>query len=117
MPYSTSGKNAMLEELKSLATHVSLHTASPGDTGTNEVAGGSYTREAVTWGTVASGAMANTGAIVFDVPASTTITHLGLWSASSAGTFYGYADITDEAFANAGTYTIAIGDLDADLLA
>jgi hypothetical protein len=46
------------------------------------------------------------------VPSSTTITHLGYWSASTAGTFYGSRALdTSQTFANAGTYTIAAGNL------
>ena len=46
MPYSTAGKHLMLNALKGTnpttpITHASLHTASPGDSGTNEVTGGS----------------------------------------------------------------------------
>ena len=46
MPYSTAGKNLMLDALRGTnptvaIAYASLHTASPGDTGSNEVTGGS----------------------------------------------------------------------------
>lgn len=94
-------------------THVSAHTASPGDNGANEVAGGAYARQAIAFNAAAAGAMDDsTNGAVIPIPAGTTVTHIGFWSASSAGTFLGYVDVTDEAFANSGTYTVTDADLD-----
>src|SRR5690606_6534718 len=45
---TVNGKNAMLDALD-LAS-LSLHTGFPGSTGANEVTGGSYARQAVTFG-------------------------------------------------------------------
>lgn len=108
MPLNNNAKNAMLDEFGTLVAFVSLHTADPGTGGTNEVTGGSpaYARKSVTWSAAASGSKAASNQPVFDVPAGTTITHLGYWSAATSGTFYGSADITDETFANQGTYTV-----------
>lgn len=111
MPLSTSGKNVALDHLASLAVFVSLHTASPGDNGANEVSGGAYTREAIAWNAAATGNLDSSNAPVFDVPAGTTITHVGFWSASTAGTFYGYGTITSETFGAAGTYTLNDADI------
>ena len=113
MPLNNTARNAMLDHLATLAVFVSLHTADPGTTGTSEVSGGSpaYARKAITWNAAATGNLDNNANAVFDVPASTTITHLGFWSAATAGTFYGSADITDETFAAQGTYTT----LDVDI--
>ena len=117
MPYSTLGKNAMLNALGALAVFASLHTADPGDNGANEVSGGSpaYIRKAITWSAAGSGTMDSPDAPVFDVPGSTTVAYAGFWSAETVGTFYGAADVTDEVFAGQGTYTLS--DADLDLLA
>ena len=114
MPYSNNAKHAMLDELASLAVFVSLHTADPSTTGANEVSGGSpaYARKAITWNAASGGAIDSSNQPVFDVPAGTTVAYVGFWSASSAGTFYGSADVTDEAFAAQGTYTLTDADLD-----
>ncbi len=114
MSYSAAGKNAMLDALAAVAVYASLHTADPGTDGSNEVSGGSpaYARKAITWGSATGGAIDSSNAPVFDVPASTTVTHVGFWSASSGGTFYGSADVTDEAFSAQGTYTLSDADLD-----
>jgi hypothetical protein len=102
-----AGKNLMLNGFSSGATFVSLHTSSPSTNGANEVSASPYTREAVSWASAASGSLQNSAQVVFDVPGSTTITHLGYWSASTSGTFYGSRQLdTNQTFATAGTYTI-----------
>ena len=112
MALNTGGKNVMLGGLTAVATHVSLHTADPGATGTSEISGSPYTRELAGWASPSGGTAVNSGSIVFDVPAATTITHLGYWSASTSGTFYGSRALdTSQTFATAGTYTITAGNL------
>ena len=107
-----AGKNLMLDGLAGGVTFVSLHTADPSTNGANEVTGGTYTRESVGWASAASGSVSSNVQIVFDVPGSTTITHLGYWSASTAGTFYGSRQLdTQQTYATAGTYTIASGNI------
>lgn len=124
MPYSSYVKNKWLDVLRGggsgvtftapAAVYASLHTASPGDNGANEVSGGSpaYSRESITFSAASSGAIDSSNQPVFDVPASTTVTHVGFWDASTAGNFLGYADVTDEAFGSQGTYTLTDADLD-----
>ena len=92
------------------ATHVSLHTADPGTTGTSEVTGGSpaYARKAATWAAGTAGDGIVTVTVTFDVPASTTVTHVGLWNAASAGTFLDKAAVTSQAFASQGTYQVTL---------
>lgn len=107
-----AGANLMLSGFTGTATYVSLHTADPSTGGTSEVTGGSYTRELAAWGSPSAGSVANATDVVFDVPGSTTITHIGYWSASSAGTFYGSRALdAQQAYATDGTYTIAAGNL------
>jgi len=119
MPYTNSGKNLMLDALRGInptvaVAYASLHAASPGESGASEVTGGSpaYARKAITMGAAATGSMAASNQPVFDVPAGTTVTHVGFWSAVSGGTFLGYADVTDESFAGQGTYTLTSATLD-----
>lgn len=93
----------------SAATYVSLHTADPGTTGTSEVTGGApaYARKAATW-TAGSVDGVVTVTVTFDVPASTTVTYVGLWTASTAGTFLDKAAVTSQAFASQGTYQVTL---------
>lgn len=106
MPYSVQAKNAMLDALG--VTHVSLHTANPGSTGASEVTGGSpaYARKAITHAAATGGTRSASTQPVFDVPAGTTVTHVGYWTAASGGTYLGYDDVTSETFAGQGTYTL-----------
>jgi hypothetical protein len=122
MPYSIAGKNLMLDALRGTnptvaIAYASLHVASPGDDGSNEVTGGTpaYARKTITMAAASEGAIAASTQPVFDVPASTTVTHVGFWSAVSGGTFLGSADVTDETFASQGTYTLTSAVLDLNL--
>jgi hypothetical protein len=107
-----NGLNAQVGGLTAVAGFASLHTAEPNASGSNEVTGGTYTREAITWAAASGGTAVSDAEIVFDVPTGVTITHLGYWSAGTAGTFYGSRalDVSQE-FSSAGTYTIAAGNL------
>lgn len=93
-----------------------LNSTDPGTTGANEISGGSYARVSITWGTIASGTVANaTSALTVNVPASTTVAFFSTWGAAS-GTGSGGAQIggalsSSVTFGTAGTLTIAIGGL------
>jgi hypothetical protein len=92
---------------------VSLHTADPGTTGASEVSGGTYARVAVTWNAPSGGAVTNSGALSINLPATTTAAYFGIWSASTAGTYYIGGALTPSVTtgASAGVVTIAIGAL------
>lgn len=118
MAFSDAAKNAMLDALDEGGSlpgaFISLHTADPGTTGASEVAGGSpaYTREAAVWGAAASGAKDLTSTPQFDVPASTTVTHYGVWTLVSGGSFIGGGALSaSEVFSGQGTYTLSDADL------
>ena len=107
-----AGKNALLNGFAASVSWVSLHTADPGTSGSAEVTGGAYTRETSTWAAAASASVSTSASIVFDVPGSTTINHLGYWSASTSGTFFGSRALdTAQTYATAGTYTISTGNI------
>lgn len=110
MPFTNAGKNQMLDNLG--VTHVSAHTADPGDTGANEVSGGSYARQPITFGSAASGAIDSSNTPVIPIPAGVTVTHLGYWTALTGGECRATSDITDEAFGSAGNLTVSDADLD-----
>jgi hypothetical protein len=100
-------KEALAIEYGSLALYASLHTADPGTTGTNEVTGGSpaYARKSLTW-TAGSSDGVVTASATFDVPASTSITHAGIFSASTAGTFYDKVAVTYNSQPSQGQLTV-----------
>lgn len=68
--------------------YVSLHTGDPGLVGSNEVAGGSYVRQAVTLTAGSSKATASSAALNFTGMPAAVVTHVGIWDASTAGNFY-----------------------------
>lgn len=86
-------------------THMAIHTAQPNASGSNESAAA---RQAITWVTAANGDLVITQDLNFTGgAASGAATHIGFWSASSAGTFYGWLALTgDQTFNAAGEYTV-----------
>lgn len=95
---------------------LSLHTANPGTTGASECSDGTYARVDVSSSFSAAASAAATNDVAIEFPAMTTgatITHYGLWSASSAGTFYHGGDVNPDKAVGAGeVLRFAIGELD-----
>lgn len=115
MPLEPNARNQMLDALDETPAapvagigFLSLHTDVIGSGSGNEVTGGSpaYARRAVTWNAASAGSKAISASVVFDVPAGVTIRRCGLFSAPTAGTYWGDADITDETYGGQGTYTV-----------
>jgi hypothetical protein len=79
---------------------VGLYTAAPSDTGGGtEVTGGSYVRKSTAgadWNAAASGSTSNANAITFVTATGSwgTITHFGLFDASSGGNLIRWASLT-----------------------
>jgi hypothetical protein len=95
--------NALRTAGKAAITHIGLVNAS----GT-ELSGGSpaYARIAETWADGADGVMNLAANRTFNVPAGVTVGGWRGYSASSGGTNYGGQNLTQEAFAAQGTYTL-----------
>jgi len=83
------------------SVYVSAHTGNPGTTGANEHGStGSYSRATTTssdWASASSGSISNVDPITF--PSATQnytakITHFGLWTAKTGGTFIGAGALT-----------------------
>jgi hypothetical protein len=110
--FSTIGKNTMLNALPA-APYVSLHSSDPGDTGAAEIAGGApaYARQTGALATSTTSARSLTVASTHNVPASTTVAYVGLWSAASGGTFYGSFSVTSETYGGQGTYQVDSSNL------
>lgn len=104
---TTAAKNAMLDGMG--ITKVSLHTADPGQDGSNEVTGGTYAQKNIAFNAASGGNLDSSDTPVFDVPAGVTINHVGFW----AGVVFKYSStITPEAYGAAGTYTLNDADID-----
>lgn len=107
--FSTTAKNTMLDAL--LPTLASLHSADPGATGANELAGGSpaYARKAITIAAAAGGSRAASTQPIFDVPAG-TVAYYGLWTAG--GVFVGGGVLgASETYSAQGQYQLTAATL------
>jgi hypothetical protein len=89
---TAASANNMLANITTTGLFMSIHTASPALTGTNEIVGGTgYTgnRPAVTWAAAASGVVVSSNTQTFALLAIQAggIPFFGLWTAATAGTY------------------------------
>lgn len=113
MTLTAAATRPMLETLALVAGWTSLHSADPGSTGAAELAGGrpAYERQPVVWQSV-PGMIVSANVIQFDVPGTTTATHLGYWDSPVGGVFYGARQLDEaQTFGEQGTYTIDAGGI------
>jgi len=85
-----AGLNAMF--VPSTTYYLALFTTDPGTTGaTGEVTGGSYARQAITFGSATSGSQASTNAQNFTLMPleASGVPYFGLFSAATSGTYLG----------------------------
>lgn len=105
MALADSLLNAGAAAMAAAATHLSLHSATPSATGSNETAA---PRVPAAWSTPAGGDITATGRAFTGGVANGPVTHVGLWSAATGGTFYGSVALSgDTSFNAAGEYTVA----------
>lgn len=95
---------------------VQLHTGDPGASGTSNVSS-TTTRQALNYAAASSGSQSITGTTQWTSWAGTNgevVTHISIWSASSAGTFYYSVALTASKTVNTGdtltlsTMTVAL---------
>ena len=104
MPYSTKGANNMLDGIG--ITHVGALVGFPTDSGagSNEVSGGSYARQAITYAAASGKQKAKSGAAVsIPIPAGTTVYFIGGWDASSAGNILKWSPVNGGSVKGVGT--------------
>lgn len=88
MGLSTAGLNAGVNGVAAAGTWISAHTGNPSTSGANEVAGGSYARQQTTWAAASNGSRVGSQ-VHSPIPAGTSVTYWGIWSAVTGGTFLG----------------------------
>lgn len=76
---TAAARNAMLGALS--LSSISCHSAYPGDTGANEVAG--VARQSCSFGAASGGQRVQDAPITFSIPAGVTVSFFGLWSPAS----------------------------------
>jgi hypothetical protein len=106
--FNDTALNVMVDALAGAGARISAHTADPATTGTSEVAyHTSGTRPLTTWAAAGTGATGGDRAgsqVSLNIPGGVTVTHWGIWSAATAGTFYGgFALTSAETFGSNGT--------------
>ncbi len=99
--------------------YVSLHTADPTDDGSGtEVSGGSYARKSATFASPSNGASSTSADVTFDQATGSwgTITHIGIWDASTSGNLLYHTALTaSKAIATGDIFKIASGSLTVTL--
>ena len=93
------------------AWHIALYTSAPSDTG------GGYGRKAVTF-TISGNTASNNAAIEWDTATSGygTVTHVGVFDASTGGNLIAYAALTTSKTIDTGdVFRLPSGDLDITL--
>jgi hypothetical protein len=65
--------------------YLSLHSGDPGETGANEIAGGSYARQAASFGAAAAGEVATDATVDFTLMPACTVVGFGLWDQAANG--------------------------------
>jgi predicted metal-binding membrane protein len=100
--------------------YLALHTASPAEDGSGtevSTSGTAYARQTVTF--TVSGNTATTDAVVEYSTATSsfgTVTHVGIWDASTAGNLLAYAALTSSKAIDTGdVFRVPTGDLDITL--
>jgi hypothetical protein len=98
--------------------YVGLFTSSPSEDGSGtEVSGGSYARQSGAF-TTSNNTATTSAAIEFATATASwgTITHIGIYDASSAGNLLAYAALTaSKAIASGDVFRIPAGDIDITL--
>lgn len=93
------------------AWFLALFTAAPNDAGGGtEISTGGYARQAITFGAAVSGVVSNTSTHTFTATGASwgTVTHYGIFSASSAGTLYWHGPLgTSRTIADGESLTVA----------
>lgn len=106
---TVSARNLMATAYStSIGKFGALSTTAPGATAGTEVSGGSpaYARITPTWGAASGSAITTTAALVFNVPAATTVVGFEFYDAATVGNYLDGCTITSQTFASQGTYSI-----------
>ena len=77
--------------------HVALFTSAPNDAGGGtEVSGNGYARQSMAFSAASSGSISNSGSVEFPTATGSqgTITHVGLFDASSSGNLLAYGALS-----------------------
>ena len=98
--------------------YLALFTANPNEDGSGtEVSGGGYVRQSVAF-TISGNTASNTAAVEYPTASANygTVSHVGIYDASSAGNLIAYAALTSSKSIETGdVFRVPTGDLDITL--
>ena len=98
--------------------YLGLFTSNPNEDGSGtEVSGGGYVRQSVAF-TISGNTASNTAAVEYPTATANygTVTHVGIYDASSAGNLIAYAALTSSKTIETGdVFRVPTGDLDITL--
>lgn len=100
--------------------YLALHTATPGEDGSGtevSTSGTAYARQTVAF-TVSGNTATTSGAVEYPTATANfgTVTHVGIWDASTAGNLIAYAALTSSKSIDTGdVFRVPAGDLDITL--
>lgn len=98
--------------------YLGLFTSNPNEDGSGtEVSGGGYARQSVAF-TISGNTASNTAAVEYPTATANygTVTHVGIYDASSAGNLIAYAALTSSKSIETGdVFRVPTGDLDITL--
>lgn len=97
--------------------YLALYTSNPTDADSgSEVTGGSYARQAISFGAASSGTCATDTTLTFSSMPSGTITHWGVRDASTGGNLLVYGSFASPSTLSSGdSFTVTSGDLTVSL--
>lgn len=119
MALTTYSSNGLLDlvlrnqTLTVSGSYMSLHTADPGLTGANEVTGGWYARQSITWDAATTSGMATGADLQWNAITGSgiTATHIAVWDAVTTGNCIWTFDLVDGVYAVGEAPRIASGNV------
>lgn len=103
-------RDIALDAMASDVDEVSLHTDQPDSSGAEEVSGGDYSRQSISWEDADGGSVGSSEEVQFDVPGGTTVRYVGF--RDEDGNWLGaLALASEESFSEAGVYELESVDL------
>lgn len=108
MSFTNALFDPMLDGGTAVATRASLHATGDLDTSASpddEISGGGYERQEVSWASASGGSVSTSGPLTFNVPGGEEISHLGLWTSDEE--WLGSLRLAElQPFPTAGTLTV-----------
>lgn len=104
MPLNDQILNVAADAMRAQITHLSLHSALPDATGSNQ---STAPRVAAGWPAASGGDLTIGSKLFTGGGANNPCLYIGFWNASSGGTFWGYQALSgDQVFSTTGEYTV-----------